>query len=197
MIKKLMSKKISIFGKGIPVFMIALIAVIGLATAVLVPYLSNLVTATFGVEQPMMLEISDDGTSWADSVTLDDTIGGGDFNFMVRSTYNGEVGDTINLNIATEISNDNTNAECGDFEVLDIKSPTAIDLNGDGTNEIPADTWISILPICLDNAGVAEVVIPAKFGYNAEDMVQEYEARGTFKLSVQPANYSIGIVAKQ
>jgi len=56
--KKLMSKKANIFGKKIPVFVIALIAVIGLAAAALVPYLSGLITGNVVVDSPFTLTIT-------------------------------------------------------------------------------------------------------------------------------------------
>jgi hypothetical protein len=53
MMKKLMSKKANIFGKKVSVFVIALIAVIGIASAMLVPYLSGMITGNVVVESPL------------------------------------------------------------------------------------------------------------------------------------------------
>ena len=40
--KKLMTKKVNVFGKGVPVFVIAMIAFMGLATAALMPYFGQI-----------------------------------------------------------------------------------------------------------------------------------------------------------
>jgi hypothetical protein len=51
--KKIMQKKVKIFEKEISVFLIAMIAVIGVGTAALVPYLSTVLTGGVTVESPM------------------------------------------------------------------------------------------------------------------------------------------------
>ena len=56
--KKLLKKKVNVFGKTVPLFVIALFA-IGLASALLVPYLSNTITGNVVVDSPMELVISD------------------------------------------------------------------------------------------------------------------------------------------
>jgi hypothetical protein len=64
MMKRLMSKKANLFGKQIPVFVIALIAVIGLASAT--AYVVNSLTLTVGVAEPFTVQyaVIGDGGNW-------------------------------------------------------------------------------------------------------------------------------------
>ena len=55
--KKLMKKKVSLFGKEFSVFALVAVCMIGLASAALVPYLSGMVIGTFGVESPFEAKI--------------------------------------------------------------------------------------------------------------------------------------------
>ena len=61
--RKIMRKKVNVFGKTVPVFVLVLLG-IGLVSAALVPYLSGLVIGIVTVNQP--LELTTDGTavSW-------------------------------------------------------------------------------------------------------------------------------------
>jgi len=54
--KKLMKKKVSLLGKEFSVFAIVMVAMIGLASAALVPYLSNALTTTIGVDSPIAID---------------------------------------------------------------------------------------------------------------------------------------------
>ena len=55
--KKLLKKKVNVFGKGIPVFAIVILG-IALVGAALAPYLSGMVTGNVSVESPMLTGIS-------------------------------------------------------------------------------------------------------------------------------------------
>jgi len=59
-----MKKKVNMFGKTIPLFVIVLLGV-GLVSALLAPYLSGMVTAEVTVELPMVVGISAGRESWA------------------------------------------------------------------------------------------------------------------------------------
>lgn len=84
--RKLLSKKANIFGKQVPVFVIALIAVLGLASAALVPYLSGLITGNVVVESPLELKISTDGINWEEenSINLGSIYGGESTKFYTQ-----------------------------------------------------------------------------------------------------------------
>lgn len=65
--RKLMKKKVNVLGKEISVFMIALIAVTGLASAALVPYLSNVITGMVIVSSPMEVAFDSGYTDYEES----------------------------------------------------------------------------------------------------------------------------------
>lgn len=69
--KKLMKKKMNIFGKSFSVFAIAMIAVIGLGAAALVPYISNVVSGDLTVTSPVTIKVqtgnSNLGLAWTES----------------------------------------------------------------------------------------------------------------------------------
>lgn len=55
--KRLMKKKVSVFGKSIPMFVLALFG-IGLVSAALVPYLSNTITGDVDVSSPITIVVT-------------------------------------------------------------------------------------------------------------------------------------------
>ena len=62
--KKLLKKKVNVFGKGIPVFAIVILG-LALVSAALVPYLSGLVIGNIEVASPMVAGISlGEGKNW-------------------------------------------------------------------------------------------------------------------------------------
>ena len=62
--KKLMKKKVNVFGKKLPVFMIVLLG-IAVVSAALVPYLSGLVIGTVAVESPLVLTVGGSTATWS------------------------------------------------------------------------------------------------------------------------------------
>jgi len=68
--KKLMKKKVNVFGKKFSVFAILMFAVIGFGSAALVPYLSNVVSADIAIGSPITVEVqtgADINTPWDQS----------------------------------------------------------------------------------------------------------------------------------
>ena len=59
--KKLMKKKVSLLGKEVSVFAIVMVAMIGLVSAALVPYLSGMVTGNVNVDSPMDIALDIEG----------------------------------------------------------------------------------------------------------------------------------------
>lgn len=72
-----MRKSIKILGKTIPVWIIATIALVGVASAGLVGYISNTITATTTVASPIELWISN-GNGYVKDTTITYSIYGGD-----------------------------------------------------------------------------------------------------------------------
>ena len=88
--KRLMKKKVNVFGKSVPVFAIVLLSV-ALVSAALVPYLSNMVTGTMKAESPIEQKIALGLIDDAGSITLNtlDPItlnGGGIVELSVKTT---------------------------------------------------------------------------------------------------------------
>lgn len=63
--RKILKKKVRIFEKEVSVFLIAIVAMIGLTSAALVPYISGLITGTVSVEQPFTLTLEDGTDTFA------------------------------------------------------------------------------------------------------------------------------------
>lgn len=71
-------KKLKFLGREIPVLLVAMLAMAGLATAALVPYLSNAVSGSAEVDSPFTVYLYNDGT-WVETGTVTyDTLYGGD-----------------------------------------------------------------------------------------------------------------------
>jgi len=101
--KKLLKRKVNIFGKSIPMFVIALLGV-ALVSAALVPYLSNTIFGTVNVDSPMAMSTVQ-GT-YDDSevkLTFTDTHGGAEINYKVW-TKNLGINDIDSYPIITIIS---------------------------------------------------------------------------------------------
>jgi hypothetical protein len=124
MMKKLMSKKANILGKKVPLFVIALIAVIGVVSAA--AYVVNSLTLTVGVAEPFTVEyavLGDhgnyvsqtcEGAQWftSDSTNLPTgNMYAGESRFVcVKVTNKAEV--AIPYTITSTYMNDNTNYDC-------------------------------------------------------------------------------------
>ena len=114
--KRLMKKKVNVFGKSVPVFAIVLLSV-ALVSAALVPYLSNMVTGTMKAESPIEQKIALGLIDDAGSITLNtlDPItlnGGGIVELSVKTT---------NL-AAKEIQGDARNIIQGDTTAQPLES---------------------------------------------------------------------------
>ena len=122
--KKLMKKKVNVFGKKLPVFMIVLLG-IAVVSAALVPYLSNTVFGIVDVDSPITQEISFTGAdnSWETDDTIEFNVHGGEsVHFFVRDTNLADVPITgLAENRVT-----NTGITCADFESVSITTTTTI-----------------------------------------------------------------------
>ena len=174
--KRLMKKKVNVFGKSVPVFAIVLLS-FALVSAALVPYISNVVTGTFSVEHPFELKISSDNSTWEDFVALGNVHGGENVTFYLQATNN--LDDELNTNIEVIINSTATEgASCEDFENVYIYgNNTGIILDGELNDTI-----------CSGVGGIVNVTLPAY--YNAKE-VEVYDIVLTFALNVDPAYYEV------
>ena len=101
--KKIFKKKISLFGKEISMFAVVVVAMIAIASAALVPYLSGMVTGTTTINAPLTLigghDINSENINfinWADSqfVPIDTVLASGNV-LLDGQTHNGEYSTTI------------------------------------------------------------------------------------------------------
>jgi hypothetical protein len=123
-------KKVSIFGKGIPIMLLIGLVLIGGASAALVAYLSNTVQADVTVSSPIELEI---GTAWnaLGATPISFSIVGGESVEFYVSTHN-----LATLPITGTMYNVVSNpwgVSCSDFTSL-----TASVLHPDGTPWFPS-----------------------------------------------------------
>lgn len=120
-----MSKR-TVFGKSVPVFLIASLMLTGLGSAALVGYLSNTITATVDIDSPVTLV--------GDQFSLDVLYGGEDDFALIEITNNADVDisgaiefavspDSNGVNIAISEDINYCFADMGDMtDVLDCKT---------------------------------------------------------------------------
>ena len=176
--KRLMKKKVNVFGKSVPVFAIAILSV-ALVSAALVPYISNVVIGSFSVDHPFELKISNDSSTWENSIALGSVHGGENVTFYLQATNN--LNDKLNTKIVATIKNSIHNVTCEDFSNVYI--------NGNNTDPKPMYNG-SLLGsgFCVEDAGIVNVTLPADYLANE---VEVYDIVLTFALNVDPANYEV------
>ena len=169
---KLMNKKVNMFGKEVSVFALVAVAMIGLATAALVPYISNSVSGTVSVSSPLTLSISKDNSSWhTSSVTLDKVYGFDSLGIYYKLHNNGNKVITANATII--ISNSNGDATCEDF------SNMTATVEGH-TGYVPCTNNVTGGTAILTSEGV--VLSDEQTGYATFNV--------TFEGNVKPATYT-------
>ena len=173
--KRLMKKKVNVFGKSVPVFAIVLLS-FALVSAALVPYISNVVTGTFSVEHPFELKISSDNSTWKDFVALGNVHGGENVTFYLKGQN--YLNQELYTSIVTTINNSINNVTCEDFKNVYIYASN--------TGEI----WNGELnsSVCSENNGIVNVTLPA---YYVANEVEVYDIVLTFALNVDTANYEV------
>ncbi len=114
--RKLMKKKVNVFGKGVPVLAIFILG-IALVSAALVPYLSNAITGNVVVDSPMVQEIGLVGeTLGPGPLTLESMRGGESQTFVMQTTNLATdpiTGDVMNLVSSEPV--DGIDVSCADF----------------------------------------------------------------------------------
>ena len=150
-----MNKKYLIFG----IFGLFAIA---LVSAALVDYLSNETDVVMTTKSPLTLEVSNDD--------LGLIYGGAEFETTLTVTNNIEF--TVEGMLTTIITNSLANADCDDFQSIEI---TVIGGSDDGT-------VLDVLALCAD----ATIEIPVLY---LGDESQSYNVTGQFEQNVVPASY--------
>ncbi len=118
--KKLMKKKVSLFGKEFSVFALVAVAMVTLASAALVPYLSNMVTGTVTAESPMKQEISLTEGNWqTNALSLGTMHGGGEKTLYVRTEN--LANKSITGNVTNLVTNPN-GVTCADFISVNVST---------------------------------------------------------------------------
>jgi hypothetical protein len=132
MIKKLMSKKVSIFGKKVSMFAIVLMS-FALVSAALVPYLSNVITGNVVVSNPMEISLSNingpwptfvspmvfSEASWVTDLNLPSTRNLEDKTFLVGLKVDNKASVAVEgKNLKLVFSNSANDITCGDITSL-------------------------------------------------------------------------------
>jgi len=115
--KKLLKKKVNVFGKGIPVFAIVILG-LALVSAALVPYLSGMVTGTVNVESPLELTVGSEEVTW--SVDAENAFNEIRQDFVLKNNAGTDVSAIVETNITSGLpfSEDDDFGE--EFEYFDI-----------------------------------------------------------------------------
>jgi len=161
--RKLMKKKVNLFGKSVPVFAIVMVAMIGLATAALVPYLALGVSSSMTVDSPMLLSI----------VEGDLAVYGGE-----TADLNITVTNQAKVNITGETSINVTNSlgvTCGDFSSIMVGMTAP-------WNIAPVDILLGGSAACwtIDNNTIGLMFGPVEDTY-VHGRIDEIQVEATFQ----------------
>jgi len=113
-VNKLRKGQVKILGKTIPLAVLILVLLAGTATAVLVGYISNSVTADVTVDSPLKLEISPDNTNWYNLIHFGTNYGGETVTIYTKITNNANA--TITGTVEVDVNNP-SGITCADFTV--------------------------------------------------------------------------------
>ena len=144
--RKLMKKKVNMFGKEFSVFAIVVIVMIGLASAQLVDYLSNKAEVSVTVSSPFSFEVSADGTNWIEgdpaTLPLENIYAGESIHFFARDT---NLANVPTIGDSSKIITCDTGLNCSDF--LSVEAQTITRVNGDIKSTNPV---YPILSLCTE-----------------------------------------------
>lgn len=155
---------------------------IGLAVAMIVPYLSNTAEVEMNVESPMSVLFSDNGVQ-SDALDLGDTTGLStvEFSVIVENLANNEI---VAPTLKMIVDNDNHNSECADFTSIKFTDTWC---HGDGLGVCPEQELAGV-GLCDDTTGKAVYTIPT-VKYKVGQLT-EYPVSATFG-NVLPDDYTI------
>ena len=182
--RKLMKKKVSLLGKEVSVFVIVMVAMIGLATAALVPYLSAPITGNVAVESPINI------TGTLAGLNLTGVHGGETISETVIVTNNADVLTTTHsqINITSNYAWDIGFPE---FDVLTITDGTWV-----GDFHIPATFGPTMNgDVCsIDSTGKILVCTLGDVNITANDAIT-YTVTATVNKAIQPDTYTFSVRA--
>ena len=139
-----MKKKVNVFGKKLPVFMIVLLG-IAVVSAALVPYLSGLVIGTVNVQSPLVLTVGEAAESWV--VGSDDA-----FNLITKDVVLVNNADTpITAIIETNITGVDFSVGEGKFGEEFKMFWVGVDLSSAIVDGVTQD---DLNAFCMDDSGV-------------------------------------------
>ena len=124
--KKLMKKKVSLMGKEFSVLAFVAVMMVGFASAALVTYLSNEVSADVKVESPIEMFIrTETSDPWACTANLADMYGGQEKVFYTRivNRINEPI---LNKPFTVTITNVAGDATCADFTMMSIGAVSGV-----------------------------------------------------------------------
>lgn len=202
--KNLHKKKVNVLGKKFSLLLVLGVAAIALASAALVPYLSNTLAANVEVESPLELRVSgysavsmniSDGSNWGEDVNINMPAYGGEsaqLNVSLRNNANEEIparamaiwkSETTDLDVSRE-----------DFEIATAKTYNPSDDSWDGPYDMSANAVISNdgsnMSVCYGPSGQ---VVPA--GYDPGEINNSEPTVIDLKLAtnIAPGNYTFEI----
>jgi hypothetical protein len=147
-------KKINIFGKSVPVFVLVILAVMGVVSASIVAYVSNTVTTTVSVASPIELQI---GSTWNNlglgTLDLGSIIGGETVQFYVSTENKANV--PISGIMWNVVSNPD-GVTCADFDSISAEV-----LHPDGTAWFPTSV-IGCVAIVGSETSVRMITTPTE-----------------------------------
>lgn len=179
-----MKKKVNIFGKSIPVFVIALLG-LAVVSAALVPYLSNMVSGDVEVISPIKQEIGPtEGELGPGPLPLGTMHGGESQTFFMRTTnlaadpITGEV-----MNLVTSAPVGTIVVSCSDFT---LSARTKTDSGGYSVYYTPTCTVIDTTTLRI-HYGPADVITWAGGQVDTTEVTVTFEvnAFGTYEFSSQ------------
>lgn len=177
--KKLLKKKVNVFGKGVPVLAIFVLG-IALVSAALVPYISNAVTGNVVVDSPMVQEIGlTEAGLGPGPLSLGTMYGGESETFFMRTT---------NLAvdpITGEVFNLVTSEPVGEYEIS-CDDFTLEAYTNDAGPYTPTCTVIDTTTLRI-HYGPADVITWARGQVDTTEVTVTFEvnAVGTYEFSSQ------------
>lgn len=187
-----MKKKVNIFGKSVPVFVLVLLG-IGLVSAALVGYISNEVSGTFNVDHPLLLEISVTDWDWVSTpepIALGNIHGGEDTTFWLQVTNNADIDvDPVDLSVVLGSDyGDDLQATCEDFTWVKIRAYRMLDSESIFTEQLPAIEGNLNSLGCTVVDGKITLLLDSQY---IAGEIEKYEIELTAALDIAPSTYTM------
>lgn len=169
--KKLMNKKMNLFGKEFSVFVVTAVAMMALASAALVPYLSNTISATVSVDSPIYLQVATTNAgTWGDSVDLGTAYGGSVVTYFMQEKVQNDALSGMTTYLVTNISENSgigTTHSCDEITEVSVNSGAYTLSNHDLECQMTGDIIQIIMPSTNMGQGTNVYQIDVTFAVNA------------------------------